>query len=86
MQIPKSTLEALADRVAKLEAQNRRLKKAGIASFIVAAAVIAMGQAPEKKVIEANEFVLQDASGKMRARLSLELQLSRKTSGVFDAQ
>jgi hypothetical protein len=80
MQIPESTLEALADRVAKLEAQNRRLKK------VVAAAIIAMGQAPEKKVIEANEFVLQDASGKMRARLSLELQLSRKTSGVFDAK
>jgi hypothetical protein len=72
MQIPESTLEALTDRVAKLEAQNRRLKKAGIASFIVAAAIIAMGQAPEKKVIEANEFVLQDASGKMRARLSME--------------
>jgi hypothetical protein len=72
MQTPESSLEALAKRVAKLEAQNRRLKKAGIASFIVASAVIAMGQAPAKKVIEANEFVLQDASGKARARLSME--------------
>ena len=74
MQTPESSLEALANRVAKLEAQNRRLKKAGIASFIVAAAVIAMGQAPAKKVIEANEFVLQDASGKTRARLSMEMK------------
>lgn len=74
MQTPESSLEALANRVANLEMQNRRLKKAGIASFIVAAAVIAMGQAPAKKVIEANEFVLQDASGKTRARLSMEMK------------
>ena len=59
MQTLEPTLEALANRVSKLEAQNRRLKKAGIASVVVAAAVFAMGQAPAKKVIEANEFVLQ---------------------------
>jgi hypothetical protein len=67
-----ASLEALANRVAQLEAQNRRFKKAGIASLIVASAAIAMGQEPAKKVVEANEFVLQDASGKMRARLSME--------------
>jgi len=72
MQTPESSLEALANRVAKLEAQNRRLKKAGIASLIAAVAVIAMGQAPAKKVIEANEFALQDASGKVRARLTMD--------------
>jgi hypothetical protein len=72
MQTRESSLEAIANRVAKLEVQNRRLKKTGIALFIVAAVVIAMGQAPAKKVIEANEFVLQDASGKTRARLSME--------------
>jgi hypothetical protein len=72
MQTPESSLEALAIRVAKLEAQNRRLKKMGIASLVAAAAIIAMGQTPTKKVIEANEFVLQDASGKVRARLSME--------------
>jgi hypothetical protein len=60
MQNLESSVEALANRVAKLEAQNCRLKKAGIASFIVAAAIIVMGQAPTKKVIEANEFVMQD--------------------------
>jgi hypothetical protein len=74
MQTPESSLEAIANRVAKLEAQNRRLKKAGIASFIVACAVIAMGQAPTKKIVEANEFVLQDASGKTRARLSMDMK------------
>jgi hypothetical protein len=58
MQIPETCLEALAYRVAKLEAQNRRIKKAGIASLIVAAAVFAMGQAQTNEVIEANEFHL----------------------------
>ena len=74
MRTPESSLEALANRVAQLEAQNRRLKKAGVASFIVAAALFAMSQAPAKRVIEANEFVLQDASGKMRARLSMDMK------------
>jgi hypothetical protein len=44
MQNPESSLEALANRIAKLEAQNRRLKKAGIAAFFIAATVVTMGQ------------------------------------------
>jgi hypothetical protein len=72
MQTPEYTIEALANRVAKLEAQSRRLKKMGIASLVAAAVVIAMGQAPIKKVIEANEFVLQDSSGKARAKLLID--------------
>jgi hypothetical protein len=69
---PEPTLEALANRVAKLEAQNRRLKRAGIASLVIVSSIIAMGQASTRKVIEANEFVLRDASGIARARLSME--------------
>ena len=54
MPTPESSLESLANRVAKLEAQNRRLKKAGLASLIFAAAVIAMSQAKSDQTIEAN--------------------------------
>lgn len=74
MHVSEPSLDALTKRVTELEAQNRRLKKIGISSLVVAAAMIAMGQMPGKKVIEANEFVLQDASGKARARLSLEMK------------
>jgi len=74
MQTPEASLAALTKRVAKLEAQNHRLKRAGIGAIIVATVVIAMGQGPAKKVIEANEFVLQDASGNTRARLSMEVK------------
>ena len=51
--------------------KNQRLKKIGIASLIVAATFIVMGQAPTKKVIEANEFVLRDETGKTRALLEV---------------
>jgi len=67
-----SDLESLSSRILKLEANNRRLKKAGIALLLVALGVSAMAQAPPKKAIEANEFVLKDASGNVRARLSME--------------
>ncbi len=83
MQTPESSLETLANRVAKLEAQNRRLRKTGIAALVVAAAVIAMGQAPAKKIIEANEFVLKDAAGKTRARLDMEV--GRPTLALLSA-
>ena len=72
MATPESSLEALESRVAKLETQNRRLKRAGIALLFVASAAVTMGQTPARKVIEANEFVLRDASGQARARLSME--------------
>lgn len=71
MQPLESSIVALANRVAKLEAQNRRLKKLGIASLVVVAAVITMGQVTVKKVIRANEFEMLDSSGNVRAHLSV---------------
>ena len=44
MPTPESSLESLAIRVAKLEAQNRRLKKAVIAALFIAMAVLTMGR------------------------------------------
>jgi hypothetical protein len=68
-----STVQALTERIAKLEVQNRRFRKAAIAALVVASALAVMGQAPTRRVLEANEFVLKDASGTMRARLSMEM-------------
>ena len=72
MQTTESTLEVLAHRVAKLEVQNQRLKKAGIAWMVVAVAFIVMGQAQTNRTLEANEFVLKDETGKARAKLHME--------------
>lgn len=68
MPTSESSLESLANRVAKLEAQNRHLKKTGITLFIVAVAMITMGQA-KPTVIRAQKFVVVNAGGKEQAVL-----------------
>jgi hypothetical protein len=73
MEIFTASLQSLSERVARLEMQNRRLKKGGVTVLILAFAVMAMGQAQPRRVLEANEFVLKDAAGRMRARLSMEM-------------
>jgi hypothetical protein len=45
------TLEALATRVAKLEAQNRRLKRVAISVLLVVTAVVTMGQAKKEEPV-----------------------------------
>ncbi len=68
-----ATWEALTDRVGKLERQNRRMNQMGAVVLILAAAVLLMGQASPQRTVEANEFILRDGNGKVRARLSSQL-------------
>jgi hypothetical protein len=63
--------ESLHHRVVRLENQNRRLKQLGITALFGAALFLLMGQAPTKKTVEANEFILKDSTGKVRARLGM---------------
>jgi hypothetical protein len=63
--------EGLHDRLVRLENQNRRFKQVGVAGLVFASLLV-MGQAPAKETVEANEFLLRDASGNIRARLSVE--------------
>jgi len=72
MQPHDATIQALTERVAKLEAQNLRYRKAGIAALVVASAMALMGQARTSRVLEANELVIKDNSGAVRARLSVD--------------
>ncbi len=67
------TVQALAERVAKLEEQNRRFRKALMAALVAASAMAVMGQARTTRTLEANQFVLKDTSGTVRARLSMEM-------------
>ena len=71
MQTHDLTVQALIDRVGKLEVQNRRLKMAGFAVLILVSGVLLMGQARTDRVVEASEFHLVDAKGKTRARLAM---------------
>jgi hypothetical protein len=65
-------LEQIQDRLLKLERQNRRFKQLGALALIATASLLVMGQASPKKTVEANEFILRDNSGNVRARLSVE--------------
>lgn len=70
---PQTTdLEAIRERVAKLERENRRTKQAGTVVLILAASLLLMGQAPATRTVEANEFVLKDSSGTVRGRFVVD--------------
>jgi len=63
--------EELRSRISKLESQNRRLKQLGGVVLIGIVLPLVMGQAPSKKTVEANEFVLRDSNAKARALLTI---------------
>jgi hypothetical protein len=62
----------LQARLLKLENQNRRFKQLGVTALIVLVSVVVMAQVPSGKTVEANEFILRDGSGTVRARLSMD--------------
>jgi hypothetical protein len=62
-------LEDLQERLVKLEQQNRQFKQFGVAALVLPALLLLLGQAPLKKTVEANEFILRDDGGTIRAKL-----------------
>ncbi len=79
--------DPILSRIERLEAQNRMLKRGALACLVAVASLGLMGQSQRKpakapapppapaftmpKNIEAESFVLKDASGKVRAELSM---------------
>jgi hypothetical protein len=72
--------QALAVRVEKLEAQNRRWKLMSVVIALTGASLVVMGARRSDSVetpvmrartVEAQEFLLKDADGRVHARLSL---------------
>jgi hypothetical protein len=72
MQNSTSDLDVLAARVETLEKQNRFFKRGGLALLCAAASLIVMGQARPNNSVEAQSYILRDASGAKRAELVLE--------------
>lgn len=72
MQIDPAVLQSLQSRIAKLEKQNRRFKQLGVGMLAGIALLFVMAQAPARKTIEANEFVVKDAHGNARIRLGVD--------------
>jgi len=63
--------EKLERRLLSVEKQNRRLRQLGAAALMAAALLLVLGQAPSRKTIVANEFILRDDNGKPRATLRM---------------
>jgi hypothetical protein len=62
-------MQAVLERLEKLERQNWRLKQVGLLIVGLLALIFLTAQSPRTKVLEANSFVLRDANGKTRATL-----------------
>ncbi len=58
----------------------------GAVALIVAASLLLMGQASGTKTVEANEFILKDSSGNVRAKLWMNMALARPELVLFDAK
>ncbi len=66
-------LQNVIERLERVERQNRRLRRAGAVSIVVAGALILMAQsAPPRRVVEAQQFLLKDKNGATRALWSVE--------------
>jgi hypothetical protein len=80
-------LHAVLDRITKLEAQNRRLRRGGVAILVLLSAVILMGQAaPSSRVVEAERFILKDSEGNVRGWMGTIGRGSELSLGNVNAQ
>lgn len=78
MHIPATELQLLANRIAKLERQNRFWKVTGVLTVLALASLLAIGvraqewprPAQRAKLIEAESFVLTDANGVTKGEFS----------------
>jgi hypothetical protein len=69
----KPKIDALAERVERLERENRRWRW-GAGLGLIAGLVVTIGGAQrinEAKVVEAEQFIIRDKDGKERARLGI---------------
>lgn len=64
-------LEALKKRLEKVERENRWTKQVGLGVLLAATGLLVIGQARPGHKLEAQELVLRDAAGRMRAILSV---------------
>lgn len=78
------SLPELHHRLLKLERQNRSLKRIGAAALIIVVSALVMGQASLKRTVEADEFILKDNGGNVRARLSMNAALGSPEMLLLD--
>jgi hypothetical protein len=87
MQFTERDFQTLAARMDKLEAQNRKWKLASILLAVSSASMVLIAAKPADRIdpnvihartVEAQDFVIKDADGQIRARLTLNPQVKIK--------
>jgi hypothetical protein len=69
----------LYERVERLEKQNQWMRRLGAVAILSVIVLLVSAQAKDtNKTVEANEFVLKDANGVVRAKLGMGLALQMK--------
>jgi hypothetical protein len=63
-------MQAILQRIERLEAENRRLRRAALAVALAAVVALGMGQSQPSRTIEANRFVLVGTTGVKIAELA----------------
>jgi hypothetical protein len=90
MKYPETDLQALAARVAKLEAQNRKWKLASLLLALAGGSLVLMAAKPadhidlnviHARTVEAQDFALKDEGGQVHARLTLNPATKRQLNG-----
>jgi len=65
-----STVDAMHQRLDRLERENRNWKRAVVVILLVMASIVLMGKAlPSPQIVEAQKFLLKDHAGNIRAVL-----------------
>jgi len=78
------TVELLAQRMGRVERQNRLCKLAAMAGVLVVAVMVWMGAATKSRTVEAESFIVRDDTGKTRATLAmLNRWNTTKTPGLL---
>ena len=93
MQHTEPDFQALAARMDKLESQNRRWKLASVAFALSSGSLLLMAAKPADRIdptvihartVEAQDFVVKDEDGQIRARLTLNPQMKiKEANGPF---
>ena len=79
-----SGLDAVVKRLERVERQNRRMKIIGTMVLVLVGSGLLMAQTkPKKRIVEAEQFVLQDASGRARGIWAAEKD-GPTTLAIFD--
>ncbi|HJS99014.1 MAG TPA: hypothetical protein VJ756_07980 [Terriglobales bacterium] len=76
----------LEERLTRLEAENRWLKRGTAVGLVAVVTVLCMAQArPELQTVEASQFILRDAQGRERLRIEAT-QNGNPAIDIFDQE